>query len=174
MKLTKMKHYTNTVLSSLVLLGLSLATTVRPAQAGFLDGITDAIRGVNNTVNGVRDTHKDAGNAFNNLGDLGSSLGLGPAKDKDIFDTYSRWYGSVNSTEKEVIKALVSDYAEEKQLSFGGFKKSPQYAALSPQAKSQASAVFFKFKSITVETDRQKDKFLAFAFCLSGGGKNCR
>jgi hypothetical protein len=174
MKLTNMKHRTTIALSSLALLGLSLTTTVRPAQAGFLDGITDAIRGVNNTVNGVRDTHKEIGNTFTNAGDLGTTLGIGPAKDKDIFDTYSRWYGSVNGAEKEVIKALVSDYAEEKQITFGGFKKSPQYAALSAQAKSQASAVFFKFKSITVETDRQKDKFLAFAFCLSGGGKNCR
>jgi hypothetical protein len=169
-----MKHHTTITLSSLVLLGLSFATTVRPAQAGFLDGITDAIRGVNNTVNGVRDTHKDADGALSNLGDLGSTLGIGPAKDKDIFDTYSRWYGSVDSVEKEVIKALISDYADEKQLSFSGFKNSSQYAALSPKAKSQASSIFFKFKGITVETDKQKDKFLAFAFCLSGGGKNCR
>jgi hypothetical protein len=174
MKLTNMKPRTVIVLSSLALLGISLSTAVRPAQAGFLDGITDAIRGVNNTVNGVRDTHTDAGNTLSNLGDLGTTLGIGPAKDKDIFDTYSRWYGSVNNTEKEVIKALISDYAEEKQLSFGGFKKSPQYAGLSAQAKSQASAIFFKFKGITAETDKQKDKFLAFAFCLGGGGKSCR
>jgi hypothetical protein len=174
MKLTNMKHFTTVTLSSLAILGLSLTAIVRPAQAGFLDGITDAIRGVNNTVNGVRDTQKEVDSTFVNLGDLGSSLGIGPAKDKDIFDTYSRWYGSVNSTEKEVIKALISDYADEKQLTFGGFKKSPQYASLSAQAKSQASAVFFKFKGITAETDKQKDKFLAFAFCLSGGGKSCR
>jgi hypothetical protein len=108
------------------------------------------------------------------LGDLGNTLGIGLAKDKDIFDTYSRWYGSVDSVEKKVIKALISDYADEKQLSFDGFKKSPQYAALSSKAKSQASAIFFKFKDITAETDKQKNKFLAFAFCLGGGSTNCK
>jgi hypothetical protein len=162
------------VLSGLVLISLSLSA-VRPAQAGFLDGITDAIRGVNNTINDTRDTHQNLTGTVNNLSGLASSLGIGPrAPSTDLFDIYSSWYGAMSPSEKEVVKALVSEFAEDKQLSFAEFKKSPEYGSLSSQAKSTAAAIFFKFKEVSTAALPVKDKFLAFAFCLSGGSTKCK
>jgi hypothetical protein len=141
MKLINFKNRTTPLLSGLILISLSLAA-VRPAQAGFLDGITDAIRGVNNTIDGAKDTHRSLTGTVNNLSGLGSLLGIGPsAPSTDLFDIYGSWYGAMSPSEKEVVKALVTEYAEDKQLSFAEFKKSPEYGTLSSQAKSTASAI---------------------------------
>jgi hypothetical protein len=106
---------------------------------------------------------------------LARSLGLAPqAPSTDIFDIYSSWYKSLSPSEKEVVNALLTEYAEDKQLSFATFNKSASYATLSPNAKSKANVIFFKFKEITVVTAPIKDRFLAFAFCLSGESANCK
>jgi hypothetical protein len=174
MKLINIKSCTTSFLSGLVLISLSLAA-VRPAHAGFLDGITDAIRGVNNTVDGVKDTHSNLTGTARNIGSLGTLLGIGPsAPSTDLFDIYGSWYGAMSPSEKEVVKALVNEFAEDKQLSFAEFKKSPEYGTLSSQAKSSASALFFKFKEVSAAAAPVKDKFLAFAFCLSGGSTKCK
>jgi hypothetical protein len=174
MKLINFNHRATTLLSSLVLFSLSLSA-IRPAHAGFLDGITDAIRGVNNAVDGVKDTHRSLTGTVDNLSGLGTSLGLLPgAPSNDIFDIYGSWYGALSPSEKEVVKALVTEFAEDKQLSFAEFKKSPEYGSLSSQAKSAANAIFFKFKGVSTAATPVKDKFLAFAFCLSGGSTKCK
>ncbi len=174
MKLINLKRRTTPLLSGLVLISLSLAV-VRPAQAGFLDGITDAIRGVNNTIDGAKDTHRNITGTASNLSDLGSLLGIGPsAPSTDLFDIYGSWYGAMSPSEKEVVKALVTEFAEDKQLSFSEFKKTPEYKTLSTPAKSSASAIFFKFKEVSTAAVPVKDKFLAFAFCLSGGSTKCK
>jgi hypothetical protein len=162
------------LLSGLVLVSLSLAA-VRPAQAGFLDGITDAIRGVNSTIDGVKDTHRNITGTVSNLNSLGSVLGLTPGTPStDLLDIYGSWYGAMSPSEKEVVKALITEFAEDKQLSFAEFKKTPEYGSLSSQAKSAASAIFFKFKEVSAAAIPVKDKFLAFAFCLSGGSTKCK
>lgn len=165
------------LLSALALIATSYSIAT-PAQAGpfdFLNGINSTINQVNGTVNGVRDVHSNATGTLNNLNGLGSLLGIGPsAPSTDLFEIYSKWYGSMPATEKEVVNVLITDFAEDKQLTFGGFKKSREYARLSPQAKSSASAIFFKFKEVSNAALPVKDRFLAFAFCLSGGGKECK
>lgn len=165
------------LLSALTLIVTS-GSIVTPAQAGpfdFLNGINSTINQVNGTVNGVKDIHSSANGALNNLGSLGSLLGIGPsAPSTDIFDIYGSWYGSMTATEKEVVNVLITDFAEDKQLTFAAFKKTREYARLSPQAKSSASATFFKFKEVSAAALPVKDRFLSFAFCLSGGGKACR
>jgi hypothetical protein len=174
MKLISSKNRTTPLLSGLVLVSLSLAV-VRPAQAGFLDGITDAVRGVRNTVDDVKGIHSNTTSSINDLGSLGRLLGIGPsAPSTDLFDIYGSWYGSMSPSEKEVVKALVTEFAEDKQLSFSEFKKTPEYGSLTSPAKASASAIFFKFKEVSTAAVPVKDKFLAFAFCLSGGSTKCK
>jgi hypothetical protein len=174
MKLFNFKNRTTPFLSGLVLISLSLSA-VRPAQAGFLDGIGDAIRGVNNTIDGVKDTHRNVTGTVSNLNDLGVSLGLRPgAPSTDLFDIFGSWYGAMSPSEKEVVKALVTEFAEDKQLSFSEFKKTSEYGSLTAPAKAAASAIFFKFKEVSTAAVPVKDKFLAFAFCLSGGSTKCK
>ena len=178
MKLTSNKIRPTSILSSLVLATVSCTAMVRPAQAGpfdFLNGVQNTINQVNGTVNGARDVHSSTNSTLNNIGGLGTLLGIGPsAPSNDIRDIYASWYGAMSPAEKEVVRVLVTEFAEDKVLEFSGFKKTPEYSRLSPQAKSNASAIFFKFKEVSKAAQPQKDNFLAFAFCTNGGAKKCK
>jgi hypothetical protein len=170
-----LKNLTVSILSGVTLASASFATAIPPARADFFSDIQNTINSVNGAVSGARDVHGATTNALTNLGGLGSLLGIGPsAPSTDIFDIYGSWYGAMSPSEKEVVKVLVSDYAEDKQMSFSEFKKSPEYGSLSAQAKSTASAIFFKFKEVSASAAPVKDKFLAFAFCLGGGSTKCK
>lgn len=171
MKLIKFKHLAISALSGLTL----ISTAVKPAQADFFSDLQSTINGVNGAVTGAREVHGATTSTLNNLNGLGSLLGVGPsAPSTDILDIYGSWYGSMSPSEKEVTKALIAEYAEDKQLNFSQFKKSPEYRALSSQAKSTASAIFFKFKEVSTAAAPVKDRFLAFAFCLGGGSTKCK
>jgi hypothetical protein len=178
MKLTNNQIRTASIISSLALATVSLTALVRPAQAGpfdFLNGINSTINQVNGTVNGVREVHGNTNSTLNNLGGLGTLLGIGPsAPSNDIRDIYASWYETMSPSEKEVVKALITEFAEDKILGFSNFKKTPEYSRLSSQAKSSASSIFFKFKEVSTAAQPQKDSFLAFAFCVNGGAKKCK
>ncbi len=178
MKLTNNKIRTTSFLSGLALVAVSSAAIVRPAQANpfdFLNGINNTINQVNGTVNGVRDVHSNTNSTLNNIGGLGNLLGIGPsAPSNDIRDIYASWYSTMSPSEREVVKVLVTEYAEDKVLGFSDFKKTPEYSRLSTSAKSTASAIFFKFKEVSKAAQPQKDNFLAFAFCVNGGAKKCK
>jgi hypothetical protein len=178
MKLTNNKTRTTSILSGLALIAASCTAMVRPAQAGpfdFLNGINNTINQVNGTVNGVRDVHGNANSTLSNLGGLGTLLGVGPSTpSNDIRDIYAGWYGTMSPAEKEVVKVLVTEFAEDKVLGFSDFKKTPEYSRLSTAAKSTASSIFFKFKEVSKAAQPQKDNFLAFAFCVNGGAKKCK
>jgi hypothetical protein len=175
MKLIKFKSVAFLLGSSLTLLGISLTTIAESARADFFDNLKSNVDLVNGTINKGVDIHKSVVGGIDNLGNLARSLGLSPqAPSTDIFDIYSSWYKSMSPSEKEVVKALLTEYAEDKQLSFSTFNKSADYAALSPSAKSKASVLFFKFKEVTVVVTPIKDRFLAFAFCLSSNSTHCK
>jgi hypothetical protein len=166
-----MKFCTTIALFSLTLLGLSLTTTVRPAQAGFLDTITDAIRNADNNVNRTQNTRENAEN-YRKLLEVACP---GSPPKQDLLDFYSEWYGSLDNAEREVLKLLISNYAEDKKLTWNEFKKSSLYKAFSSEVKSKVSKIFFNFRTITVEIDKEKrkDRLLALDSCLSGGEKKC-
>jgi hypothetical protein len=179
MKLTNNKFCTTSILSGLLLATVASAAIVRPAQAGpfdFLNGINNTINQVNGTVNGVRDVHGNTNSTLSNLGGLGNLLGIGSSStsSNDIRDVYASWYGTMSSAEKEVVKVLVNEFAEDKVSSFAEFKKIPEYSRLSAPAKATASSIFFKFKEVSKAAQPQKDNFLAFAFCMNGGAKKCK
>ncbi len=170
-----LKHLAVSILSGLTLVSASFATAIPPAHADFFSDIQNTINSVNGAVTGAKDVHGATTSALTNLGGLGSLLGIGPsAPSTDIFDIYGSWYGSMSPSEKEVVKVLISEYAEDRQPSFSEFKKTPEYSSLSTSAKSTASAIFFKFKEVSVNAAPVKDKFLAFAFCLGGGSTKCK
>jgi hypothetical protein len=116
---------TASILSGLALVGLASTTIVQPAQAGFFDGIQNTINQVNGTVDSAKGVHSSTTSTLGNIGDLGRTLGLSPsAPSTDLFDVYQSWYGSMSPSEKEVAKALVTEFAEDKELNFSSFKKS--------------------------------------------------
>lgn len=167
MKSTNLQHITISLLSGLALISISLNTAVKPAQAGLFDDIRIIVGDATKTVETIKDIHASVTH-------LSKLLGLSNTKSTDLLDIYSDWFKSMSTSEKDTIKIFLNEYAEDKQLSFSTFKSSPEYAALSPQAKSAATAIFFKFKEVTNAAVPVKDRFLAFAFCLSGGSTKCK
>jgi hypothetical protein len=168
------------ILPSLLTIGISIVAT-EPAHAnpfGFINDINNALGGVNNTVNSIKGTQQNAGSTLGNLTNL---LGVSqPANNtsgdptSQMLDIYSKWYSNVSASDKEIINWLTTQYAEDTPVNFSAFAKSPLYQGKDAQGKSQASALFFKFNELTKAVGPQKDKFLAFAFCVNGGGKNCK
>ncbi len=163
-----------------MIISFGLTAIIRPAQAnpfGFLDDINRNVNGVNNTVNSVRGTQQ---NTSNTLGNLSNFLGIGQQASSladpntQILDIYSKWYTSMTPADKEIVNWLTSQYAEDMPISFAAFSKSPLYKKRSAQDKPKASAVFFKFSEVVKNVGPQKDKFLAFAFCVNGGSTNCK
>ena len=81
----------------------------------------------------------------------------------------------MSPAEKEIANALTSEYAEKGALDFGAFKASQLYKAVkTSQEKQAASALFFKYAEVVKVVGPQKEKFLAFAFCVNGGSTTCR
>jgi hypothetical protein len=148
------------------LVSASLIALATPAQAnpfGFLNQVNEALGGVNHTVNTVRGTGQ---HATGTLGNLSNLLGIAqpsnaPADPNvQIMDIYAKWYGGMTP-------------AEDLPLTFANFSRTPLYKSKSAQDKPKASTTFFKFLDL-VKAVPQKDKFLAFAFCVNGGSSSCK
>ncbi len=166
-----------------------VALAERPAQAGpfdFLDQINKSVRDVNGTVNGIKNTGAETNNAIGNLTDLlgvgksaapaaGTAAGATADPSAQVNTAYASWYQGMSPAEKEIANALTSEYAEKGALSFAAFKASDLYKATkTPKEKQAASALFFKYSEVVKVAAPQKDKFLAFAFCVNGGGTSCK
>jgi hypothetical protein len=180
MKVQTMRNKIGRFFPALLMTSISIATVVSPARAGFLDGINDALRGVNNTVNSIQGTQQQTtgtlGNLTNLLGIGGQPANNGAPVDStaQVLDIYAKWYMGVTPAEKEIVNLLTTSYAEDAPMTFAAFSKTPAYKDKDAQGKSQASAIFFKFSEVIKAIGPQKDKFLAYAFCVNGGGKNCK
>jgi hypothetical protein len=163
-----------------------VALSESPAQAGpfdFLNQINSTVREVNGTVNGIKNTGTETNSAIGNLTDL---LGVGkspaPAAGAAAVDpaaqvngAYGAWYKGMSPTEKEIANALTSEYAEKGALDFAAFKSSDLFkAAKTSKEKQAASALFFKYAEVVKVVGPQKEKFLAYAFCVNGGSTTCK
>ena len=175
-------------ISVLILLAVTgcVALSELPAQAGpfdFLNQINNTVREVNGTVNGIKNTGAETNSAIGNLTDL---LGVGksaaPAPGAAAADSaaqvngaYGAWYKGMSPAEREIANALTSEYAEKGALDFAAFKSTDLYnAAKTSQEKQAASALFFKYAEVVKVVGPQKEKFLAFAFCVNGGSTTCK
>jgi hypothetical protein len=176
-----MRNNISRLLPVILMIGVSVNAIGSPAQAGpfdFLNGINNTVNDVNNTVNGIKGTQQNTGSAIGNLTNL---LGIGkPASNNSgdptaqVLEVYSKWYTSVSPADKEIVNMLTTQYAEDTPMTFAAFSKTPFYKGKDAQGKSQASATFFKFSEVIKAVGPQKDKFLAYAFCVNGGGKDCK
>jgi hypothetical protein len=160
-----------------------VALSPRPAQAGpfdFLNQINGSVNEVNNTVNGIKGTGANTNSAVGNLSDL---LGVGKSSTPataaadtgtQVLGVYADWYKAMSPADKEIINTLTSEYAEQGSVSFTTFKATDLYKSKTSADKQKASALFFKYSEVIKAVGPQKDKFLAFAFCVNGGGTNCK
>ena len=172
-------------ISALTLLVATSCVTLHqsPAQAnpfGFLDQINKTVNDVNGTVNSVKGTSANTGSAIGNLTNfLGIGASSAPAANADpatqVNGAYAAWYKGMTPAEKEIANALTSEYAEKGVLDFATFKSTDLYkAAKTSQEKQAVSSMFFKYSEVVKAAAPQKDKFLAFAFCVNGGSTTCK
>jgi hypothetical protein len=174
-------NYINKLLTSTLIVCSSTITIFQPAQAGtfdFLNDINHVTKDVNDTVNSVKETQQ---NTSSTLGNLTNFLGIGQVERGNsgdptdrLLDIYSKWYIGVSPEDKETINLLTTKYAEDTPITFADFTKSPAYQAKDARSKSQSSVLFFKFNEVIKNVGPQKEKFLAYAFCVNGGGTNCK
>jgi hypothetical protein len=183
------------LIGSIFTLGISTIVSTNAARADFFSDINNNINNIRGTQNNANDA---AGNIKNMLG--GSQSGSGsnnnsvtnitpisdptPSNDPgngktadastQLTESYFAWYSSLTPTQQEIVKELTKKYAEDKPMTFAEFSKSRFYKGKSEDAKSQASTVFFKFKETIDAVGSQKTKFLAYAFCVNGGSKECK
>jgi hypothetical protein len=174
-------NHTSKFLPSLLTIGISLTAITQPAQAGFgfLDDINSALRDVNSTIDTVKSTQQNTSVALTNLSNL---LGISPSANNNnstdpttqVLDIYSKWYTSMNPAHKETVNWLTTQYAEDLPITFAAFIKTPLYESKSEQDRPKIAVTFFKFSEVVKTLGPQKDKFLAFAFCVNSGATNCK
>ena len=147
-----------------------------PASAGFGD-LINTIDRVNYTVNRLDRTINGTAYTVNSLSntlglDLSSREGEISADDPtgQVLQVYQLWYEELPSADQENVSWLVMQHAQDQDVSFETVSNSEWFLQKAPAEQSQAAANFFKLQNITEATAQEKSRFLAFAFCVNGGG----
>jgi hypothetical protein len=189
----RLKHQA-ILIGSIFTLGISTIANPNVARGDFFNDI-------NNNINNIRGTQNNANDAAGNIKNIfggsqpsnssnNSTTNITPISDPafsnnagngqtadantQLTESYFAWYSSLTPTQQDIVKELTKKYAEDKSMTFADFSKSRFYKGKSEAAKAQASTVFFKFKETIDAVGPQKTKFLAYAFCVNGGGKDCK
>ena len=116
------------------------------------------------------------------MNNLSNILGITPPANNNnstdstaqILDIYSKWYTSMIPANQEIVNWLTTEYAEDRAITFATFSKTPLYESKSKQERLKVSVTFFKFSEVIKAVGPQKDKFLAFAFCMNSGSTDCK
>ncbi len=163
-------------LASLVSAACLLVAVQSPASAGFGD-LLNTINRVNNTVNSLDRTINGTAYTVNSLSEtlglnLNSREGEISADDQtgQVMQVYQLWYEDLSAADKENVSWMVMQHAQDQDVSFETISNSDWFLQKTPTEQSQAAANFFKLQNITEATAQEKSRFLAFAFCVNGGG----
>ena len=140
------------------------------ADADIFSDINNAKR----TIDGTRGNIQNTGSTISDLGKMfgiGNNSGSGDTNTQSL-SIYADWYKTMSPMDKEVVNMLATEYAERGSLDFTTFKATNFYKIKTIEDRQRISATFFKFNEVVKIAP--KDKFLAYAFCVNGGGTNCK
>ncbi len=147
-----------------------------PASAGFGD-LLNTVNRVNRNVNYLNSTINGTAYTINGLSntlglDLGSREDAIDADDQtgQVLQVYQLWYEDLPAADQESVSWLVMQHAQDQDVTFETVSTSDWFLQKTPTEQSQAAANFFKLQDITEATAQEKSRFLAFAFCVNGGG----
>ncbi len=166
----------NKALTAFVSAACLLTVSQAPASAGFGDLLNTVNRVnrnlnyLNNTINGTAYTLTSLSNT---LGlDLSANEGAIDADDQtgQVLQVYQLWYESLPAAEQENVSWLVMQQAQNQDVTFETVSTSDWFLQKAPTEQSQTAANFFKLQDITEATAQERSRFLAFAFCVNGGG----
>lgn len=165
-----------TVLTGLLSATCLLAAAQVPASAGFGD-VLNTIDRVNYNVNRLDRTINGTAYTINSLSNtlgLDSSRTEGAVTADDptgqVLQVYKLWYEELPAADQETVSWLVMQQAQNQDVSFETVSSSDWFLQKTPAQQSQAASNFFKLQNITEATAQEESRFLAFAFCVNGGG----
>lgn len=156
-----------------------LAAVQVPASAGFGD-LLNTIDRVNYTVNRLDRTINGTAYTVNSLSNtLGLNVEEGDISTDDptgqVLEVYQLWYEGLPAEDQETVAWLVMQKAQNQDVSFETISSSSWFTQKTPAQQSKAAANFFKLQDITEATAQEESRFLAFAFCVNGGGaESCK
>lgn len=156
---------------------VSIAAATMLALVTSFQARADIFSDINNmkrTIDGTRDNIQGAGST---LGEVGKMFGIGGNNQPtdtgaQALSIYADWYKTMSPMEKDVVSMLTTEYAEKGTLDFAGFKDTNFYKTKTIAERQKMSGIFFKFSEVA--KNAPKEKFLALAFCINGGGNNCK
>ena len=165
-----------TVLTGLLSATCLLTVAQAPASAGFGD-ILNTIDRVNYNVNRLDRTINGTAYTINSLS---NTLGLNSSDTESavtaddppaqVLPVYQLWYEELPATDQETVAWLVMQQAQGQDVTFDTVSSSDWFLQKTPTQQSQAASNFFKLQNITEATAQEESRFLAFAFCVNGGG----
>lgn len=164
----------NKGLTAFVSAACILAAAQVPASAGFGD-LLNTVDRVNNTVNRLDRTINGTAYTINSLSNtLGINADSGSINADDqtgqVLQVYQLWYEDLAAPDQENVSWMVMQHAQNQDVSFETVSNSDWFLQKTPTDQSQAAANFFKLQNITEATAQERSRFLAFAFCVNGGG----
>lgn len=147
-----------------------------PASAGFgrvlntIDRVNYNVNRLDRTINGTAYTI----NSLSNTLGLNSSDTEGAVTADDptgqVLQVYQLWYEGLPAADQENVSWLVMQNAQGQDVSFETISSSDWFLQKTPEQQSQAASNFFKLQNIMEATAQEESRFLAFAFCVNGGG----
>ncbi len=163
-------------------IGLSCASVISmsalPASAGFgglLDRVDDINRKIDRTDRVIERSESNVGRIEDRLGiELESSEYEEDDPVGNAIAIYGEWYPDINAEEQEIVNYLILQSAQGKLSSFDEFSSSEWFMTKSSQEQAQVSSTYMNLAQILELAQPEPNRFYAFAFCVNGGGTNCR
>ncbi|MEL6352472.1 MAG: hypothetical protein AAFR58_11965 [Cyanobacteria bacterium J06627_28] len=164
----------NKILASILSAACVVTLTQVPASAGFGD-ILNTVDRINNTVNRLDRTINGTAYTINSLSDtLGINADEGAIDANDqtgqVLQVYQLWYEDLEPADQENVSWMVMQHAQNQDVSFETVSTSDWFLQKTPEEQSQTASNFFKLQNIIEATTQERSRFLAFAFCVNGGG----
>ncbi len=134
--------------------------------ASTLDNTTNTLNRANSSVDRLLDSlGLSSDEAGNSLGDSGST--------DQVLAVYEAWYGTLSTTDKETVSWLIMQHARNQTVTFETISTTDWFMQKPIAEQSQVSSVFFKLQQVIDASADDRDRFLAFAFCVNSGAQNC-
>ncbi|MGB3295784.1 MAG: hypothetical protein WBB01_22600 [Phormidesmis sp.] len=158
-----------------------LATQVSVSANPFGE-LLNTVNNVNRNVNYLDRTINGTAYTINSLSDtLGLNLGSdGNSVEADasdptgqVLEVYQLWYEELPASEQETVSWLVMEHARDQDVTFDTVSSSDWFLQKPAAEQSHVAASFFKLQNIIEATAQDRSRFLAFAFCVNGGGSSC-
>lgn len=167
----------NKGLAGLLSASLALIAIQAPASAGGFGDLINTVNRVNNTVYSLDRTINGTAYTINSLSE---TLGLNSKSNRDSIDAedptgqvlqvYQLWYDGMPAADQETVSWLVMQHAQNQAVTFDTVATSDWFKQKPAAQQSQVAANFFKLQNILEATAQDRSRFLAYAFCVNGGG----